>query len=67
MTEIELDAWFDNLDSSNLANIFPSEFEHTMMSADPDVNINTFYQKVEAEWKRMSPEEKQEVYHEFHP
>ena len=63
--ERKLNKWFKNLDSSELANIFPSEFEHTMMSADPDVNINTFIDECKEYWKGLSIEEKEHMYNYY--
>ena len=65
MTEKDLDDWFDSLDSEDLTNMFPSEYEHTMMSADPDDNINAFYDEVRNDWKTMTKEEKEELYNMF--
>lgn len=57
--------WFRNLDSSELANIFPGEFEKTMMSADPDVNINTFINDCRKRWDALSQEEKTKLYNTY--
>ena len=65
MTQKELDYWFRNLDSSELGKIFPSMYEDALMSADPDVNINTFIKEAKADWKRMSKEEKERLYNEY--
>lgn len=62
MTQKELDKWFNNLSSFELADAFPSLYEEVMMSADPDVNINTFYKEAKSEWKNMSKEQKEELY-----
>jgi hypothetical protein len=65
ITEEDLDDWFDDLDGDELANLFPGEFEHTMMSADPNDNINTFYNEVREDWQSMSKEDKEALYQEY--
>lgn len=62
MTQKQLDSWFKNLDSFELAELFPSLYEETMLSADPGVNINTFIKEVKSDWKNMSKEQKEELY-----
>lgn len=64
MSQKELDTWFRNLDSFELAEIFPSQYEEAMESADPAVNINTFVREMRADWKRMTKEQKEEL-HKF--
>lgn len=61
----ELNSWFNSLDSFELEIMFPGEFTKTMESADPSVNINTFYKEVKALWKSMSKEEKENLYEQF--
>lgn len=63
--ERKLNKWFKNLDTSELANIFSIEFEHTMMSADPEVNINTFIDECKKYWNGLSIEEKEHIYLKF--
>lgn len=63
MTQKELDKWFNNLNAEELAQIFPSLYEETMASADPSVNINTFYREAKSDWKGMTKEEKEQYYH----
>lgn len=63
--EKKFNKWFKNLDSSELANIFPSAFEHTMMSADPDENINTFIDECNEYWDGLSVEEKEHMYNYY--
>lgn len=62
MTQKQLDSWFNNLDSFELAELFPSLYEETMLSADPGVNINTFIKEAKSDWKNMSKEQKEELY-----
>lgn len=64
MTTTQLNSWFDSLDSSDLAIIFPGEFFEYTMSADPE-DINDFIDEAEALWEQMSSEEKLEIYNEF--
>ena len=64
MSQKELDTWFRNLDSFELAEIVPSQYEKAMESADPAVNINTFVREMRADWKRMTKEQKEEL-HKF--
>jgi hypothetical protein len=45
--------------------MFPDEYEETMASADPGVNINTFVREVKAMWKNLSLEEKIELYEQY--
>jgi len=62
MTQRELDKWFRNLDSFEIAEIFPSLYEEVMASADSSVNINTFIKEAKSDWKLMSKEQKEEIY-----
>jgi hypothetical protein len=62
MTQKELDKWFNNLSSEEMAEAFPSLYEEVMMSADPCVNINTFYKEAKSDWKNMTKEEKEYLY-----
>ena len=62
MNQKQLDSWFKNLDSFELAELFPSLYEEIMMSADPGVNINTFIKEAKSDWKNMSKEQKEELY-----
>lgn len=62
----DLDKWFNNLDSSDMANIFPGVFNNIMMSADPDIDINDFIDEALDEWDSLSTEEKQKIYKDFH-
>lgn len=64
MTQKELNDWFNNLDSTQLEFLFSSLYEEAMTSADPSVNINTFYKEVKKEWKQMTKEQKEEMYKE---
>lgn len=61
----ELNEWFNNLDTEELALIFPFEYEDTMKSCDPGVNINTFYKEAKRMWRAMSKEEKERHYNEL--
>jgi hypothetical protein len=61
----DLDKWFRNLDSYELASIFPSLYEEYMMSADPRDNINTFIKEARYDWKMMTKEEKMRIYNMF--
>ena len=61
----ELNSWFNSLDSFELEIMFPGEFTKTMESANPNVNVNTFYKEVKALWKSMSKEEKENLYEQF--
>jgi hypothetical protein len=45
--------------------MFPDEYEETMASADPGVNINTFVREVKVMWKNLSLEEKIELYEQY--
>ncbi|MBQ1748375.1 MAG: hypothetical protein II041_06785 [Bacteroidales bacterium] len=65
MKKKELDSWFNSLDSYELGFMFPGEYEETMASADPGVNINTFVREVKAMWKNLSLEEKIELYEQY--
>ena len=62
MTRKELDSWFNELDSSEIAKIFPSKYEKAIMSADPDVNINTFLKNAKSDWKLLPKEEKERIF-----
>lgn len=61
----ELDTWFNGLDSFELGLIFSSEYEKAMESADPKVNINTFVRDCKVQWKKMSKEQKEELYDQY--
>ena len=65
ISETKLNKWFRGLDSYDLAMIFPGEYEEVMMSADPDVNINTFYKEARRTWNLMSVSEKTRIYKEM--
>lgn len=65
MSAKELDKWFNNLDSFELGIMFPGEYEEAMESADPSVNINTFIKEAKQMWKRLSKEQKEELYNEY--
>ena len=65
MKKKELDSWFNGLDTYELGFMFPGEYEETMASADPKVNINTFVREVKAMWKNLSLEEKMELYEQY--
>jgi hypothetical protein len=65
MKKKELDSWFNSLDTFELGLMFPGEYEETLESADPGVNINTFVREVKAMWKNLSLEEKMELYEQF--
>jgi hypothetical protein len=60
-----LNSWFNNLDSKELAFLFPFEYEEAMMSCDPDEDINSFYKEVKQTWKVMTKEEKIKLYNEL--
>lgn len=60
-----LNSWFNNLDSEDLAFLFPFEYEEAMMSCDPDDDINSFYKEVKRTWKAMTKEQKEEIYKKF--
>jgi hypothetical protein len=65
MKKKELDSWFNSLDTFELGLMFPGEYEETLESADPGVNINSFVREVKAMWKNLSLEEKMELYEQF--
>ena len=65
MKKKELDSLFNSLDTFELGLMFPGEYEETLESADPGVNINTFIREVKAMWKNLSLEEKMELYEQF--
>lgn len=65
MKKKELDSWFNSLDSYELGFMFPDEYEETMASTDPGVNINTFVREVKAMWKNLSLEEKIKLYEQY--
>ncbi len=64
MTQKELDKWFNNLDSFEIAEIFPSLYEEVMASADPErSDIKYFVKEAKSDWKGMTKEEKEKYYH----
>lgn len=65
ISEAKLNKWFRGLDTNELAMIFPGEYDEVMMSADPDVNINTFYKEVRKTWNTMTVNEKTGIYEEM--
>lgn len=65
MKKKELDSWFNSLDTFELGLMFPGEYEETLESTDPGVNINSFVREVKAMWKNLSLEEKMELYEQF--
>ncbi len=61
----KIDSWFRNLDTNALAFIFPSLFEKTMASADPDrCTVNDFIKEAKKEWNELGNEQKRELYNE---
>lgn len=62
MSLMKLNSWFRNLDTDKLAFLFAREYNEVMESADPKVNINTFYKEVKSIWKGMSKQEKFDLY-----
>ena len=60
-----LNSWFNNLDSEELAFLFPFEYEDAMESCDPDDDINSFYKEVKGMWKKMTKEEKMRLYRDI--
>ena len=65
ISETKLNKWFRSLDSEELAMIFPGEYDEVIMSADPDVNINTFYKEARRSWNLMTTSEKTRIYKEM--
>lgn len=65
ISEAKLNKWFRGLDSEELAMIFPGEYDEVMMSADPSININTFYKEVRRTWNLMPVSEKTRIYKEI--
>ena len=65
ISETKLNKWFRGLDSEELAMIFPGEYDEAMISADPDVNINTFYKEARRSWNLMPVSEKTRIYKEM--
>lgn len=57
-----LERWFKDLDSDDKAFLFPGLYSEIMESADPTVNINTFYREVRDIWKGMSWTDKKKCY-----
>lgn len=62
MSLMKLNSWFRDLDTDKLAFLFTREYNEVMESADPKVNINTFYKEVKSIWKGMSKQEKFDLY-----
>lgn len=61
----DINKWFKNLDSYEIALIFPGEYEKAMESADPTVNINTFIKEAKVLWMNLPDEEKMEIYEQY--
>jgi len=58
--------WFNKLDSSDMAFVFPSLYNEIMMSADTERDdINDFVKEATEKWNSLSDKERRDLYFEY--
>lgn len=65
LNRVELDKWFYELDSRELAFIFPSLFDEIVQDIDYYEEINEFIDACDDKWDEMSHDEKLITYNEY--